>query len=122
MTYKMNGIAVDISLSSEEAILSNIKKGSYDLVLADVNLNQVPSTSFLSEYMYITDELSLAYDKLCEEKDINNIQNLFKEYIQILSEDVSAIGIYAKVGYVVTQKSLLDMSNISYMKIFDMFN
>ena len=122
MTYKMNGIAVDISLSSEEAIVSNIKKGSYDLVLADVNLNQVPSTSFLSEYMYITDELSLAYDKLSKEKDINNIQNLFKEYTQILSEDVSAIGIYAKVGYVVTQKSLLDMSNISYMKIFDMFN
>lgn len=122
MTYKMNGIAVDISLSSEEVIVSNIKKGSYDLVLADVNLNQVPSTSFLSEYMYMTDELTLAYDKLSKEKDINNIQNLFKEYIQILSEDVSAIGIYAKVGYVVTQKSLLDMSNISYMKIFDMFN
>lgn len=93
----------------------------YDLMLADVNLNFNPSITFLTNYMYTTDGILDLYNQMMEEKDILKTQRLLMQYITLLSEEVSCIGIYAKVGFVVTQKSLLNMSNISYMNIFNTF-
>lgn len=113
---------MELAFKAKEEVLASLKSQNYDIVLADVNLNANPSTLFMQDYMYMTEKITNIYNQMLEEKDIIKLQSLLQQYITLLSEEVSAIGIYAKVGYVVVQKSVLDMTDISYMNIFKVFN
>lgn len=105
----------------EQEIITNIANGDYDLVLADVNLDSNPDISFLNKYIYSSQEMDEIYTQMVNETDISNLPNLLCGYMTVLSEEVGCIGIYSKVGFVVTQKSVLNMSDISYMNIFKLF-
>ena len=112
------GIKVNVEKLTESNMESRIKKGTYDLILASVDLNNTPDISFVSSNLFITDNVKQAIE------NINNssIQDLNKNITELrttLSEDVSAIGIYSDVSYLVYSKDIIGIDEISYMNLFE---
>lgn len=112
------GITINLKLLGTSELEKEVKYKNYDLVLADVSLNENPSISFMQEYLSVSDLLT---EKLQDIKDAENVQDTVqnvKSLIQIMSDEVVCIGIHADTTYMVSKKGLDNFSNIKYMKIF----
>ena len=110
------GIKVNIEKLSKEKMEQRINKGNYDMVVASVNLNNVPDISFLNNNMYITQAANQAQDKI-EALDIQQIGKGVNEFKDALSESVATIGIYSDVSYLIYSKEIIGIDNISYMNL-----
>jgi len=111
------GIKVNIERLTESKINTRIKKGTYDLLLASVNLNNNPDIYFVQNNLYITENVKQAILNIDNSavQDLNtNIMNLQNT----LSQDISAIGIYGDVSYLVYSKNIIGLDNVSYMNLF----
>lgn len=111
------GIKVNVEKLTESKLKSRVKNGSYDLILAGVNLNNSPNISFMQDSLYITDNVKSATQRINDSlipdlnSNINKLQNT-------LSQDISAIGIYSDVSYLVYSKEVVGIDEISYMNLF----
>lgn len=115
---EINGIKININKQKDEALYENINNKSYDLILADVFVNNVPNITFIQEYINLNDEINSAIVNLneCSIEDLpKNIANLQS----LLSSEVACIGILARNTSVVYQKNINGFSDIGYMKLFD---
>ena len=112
------GLKVNLKMLSSADLIKQIKLKNYDLVLADVNLNENPDISFISDYINITDESRAKLNDIAASTTIEQtVQNL-KELTNIMSKEVVCIGIHADSTYLVTKKGMESFSNIKYMNIF----
>ncbi len=111
------GIKINVEKLTEAKLQDRIKKGTYDLVLASVNLNNIPDISFVSKNLFMSETTKQLVQK------INNstVQDLGQNITLLqksLSEDVAAIGIYSDVSYLVYSKNIVGIDEINYMNLF----
>ena len=112
------GIKINVESLTENKIKTRLEKGNYDLVLASVDLNNVPDISFIKENLYLTEDIELIMDNI----NGSTIPKLNENIIQLqnmLSDNVSAIGIYSDVSYLIYNKDIVGIQEISYMNLFD---
>lgn len=111
------GIKINVEKLNENTLQSRINKGNYDLVLASVNLNNIPDLSFINKSLFMTENSNQLVQNINNStvEDINNNLRLLQKE---LSENISAIGMYSDVSYLIYSKDIIGMENISYMNIF----
>lgn len=114
---ELNGIKVHINKQKDEALQESINTKNYDIILADVYINNIPDISFIEEYININDEINSAINIVNESsteelpKNIISLQNL-------ISSEVGCIGILARNTSLIYQKNINGFSDIGYMKLF----
>ena len=115
---ELNGIKVNVNKQKDDALQESISSKNYDLILADVYINNIPDISFIEEYVNINDEINSAFNivnnSLAEQlpKNLLSLQNL-------ISNEVACIGILARNTSLIYQKNINGFSDIGYMKLFD---
>lgn len=115
---EINGIKININRQKDAALNEHINNKYYDIILADVYINNVPDIAFIQDYININSEISSAINivnsSTIEElpKNIATLQNL-------LSSEIACIGIMARNTSVVYQKNINGFNDIGYMKLFD---
>ncbi len=115
------GIKINIEQLSQEEILGRINEKKYDLVLADVYINDNPDISYLEEYLNINDITNEAFEKVKNSDSSNIVDNI--TYLQdTLSNEIACIGIMAKNVNVVYQKYITGFDDLGYMKVFNFNN
>lgn len=112
------GIKVNIKTLSSSDISKQIKLGEFDLVLADVNLNENPDISFIKEYISINDSISSKIDELSNSKTAEEIGQCVTSLTNLMSDEVVCVGIHADSTYMVVKKGINVFSNAKYMNIF----
>ncbi|MEG0872704.1 MAG: ABC transporter substrate-binding protein [Clostridia bacterium] len=113
------GIKVNILSLKPEQINQIISSGQgYDIVLADVYVNDYPDINYLRSYVDLNEITNKAFEqvKISNEDNIaQNIQNLQT----VLSSEVACLGIMARNTNVVYQKDIAGFDDIAYMKVFE---
>ena len=110
------GIYIEIEALSKDEVIQKVQNRDYDLVLANIYINDIPDVEFLRDYIDINNETTQAFEQVRNssvEDLTKNIQNL--EYV--LSDEVACIGLYARNINMVYQKYLY-FTDINYMNIF----
>ena len=111
------GIKINIVKLTESKLEDRIEKGNYDLCLASVNLNNTPNISFAEKNLYITEEIELIKNDI----RLSNLENLNANISKLqatLSNEISAIGIYSDVSYVIYSQDIIGLDKVGYMNIF----
>jgi len=111
------GIKANIEKLSKEDMEKRIKKGTYDLVLSTVNLNNKPDISFLYDNLYMTDEVKNNISKI-EQSSLINLTEEIKDVSKSMSNSISCIGIASKTNYVIYSKEIIGVGDISYLNVF----
>lgn len=111
------GIKVNIEKLSDSKIKSRIKSGDYDLLLASVNLNEIPDINFVRDNLIITDDVKVAMDSI-DKATIQELPQKLNELKGIMSDEISAIGIYSDVSYLIYSKNIAYIQDVSYMNLF----
>lgn len=115
-----NGIKVNINAKSGDEFNNSLKKGEYDLVLADVYINNIPDISFIEKYLSIGDIATSAIN-IVKNSTIDELPKNIRSLKEIISNEVVCIGIYATNTNVVCQSNLTGFSNVGYLNIFNKF-
>ena len=113
-----NGIKINVISKIDEELQDMISNKSYDIILADVNINQVPDISFLYEHINISDSMNKAIENV-ENSNFDELSKNITVLQDTVVEEVACIGILAKTSNIVYQKNISGFSNISYMNVFD---
>ena len=110
------GVNIKVEKLSKEELNKRITKGTYDLVLANVNLNNNPNINFITSKLYLTEGVKTALEMI-NASDVINLPNEIKNASNTMSESISVIGIVAKTTYVISNKSLSGLTDISYLNL-----
>ncbi len=117
---EINGIRVDILLCDSGNIENKINEKDYDIVLANIRVDETPDVEYLSKYLNINENINSKFEAI-KNSDTKNIKDNVKSLSDALSLEVACIGIYATNTAVVYQKDIAGFENISYMNIFKIF-
>ncbi len=112
------GVGVKIKLIANTDIEKEIKQKNYDLVLADISLNENPDITFIEEYINVSDKINENITEISNASSISDTIEKVSSLIQSMSDEVVCIGIHADTTYMVSNKGLNKFSNIKYMNIF----
>lgn len=112
-----SGIGIVIKQYKETKLKQVIKNKDYDIALITINVNDVPSVSFINEYLNINEAINTKIKEL-ENSNTNDIKEHIDALRNTLSSEVACIGIYSDVSYFISKKNIEDFSNITYMNIF----
>ncbi len=110
------GVSIVVEKLSKEDVDKRVSKGNYDLILANVNLNNNPDINFITSKLYLSEETKTVLESI-NSSSVLNLSNEIKNASNALSEDISAIGIVAKSTYVIIDKSLTGIDNPTYLNI-----
>ena len=110
------GVNIKVEKLSKEELNKRITKGTYDLVLANVNLNNNPNINFITSKLYPTEGVKTALEMI-NASDVINLPKEIKNVSNAMSESISVIGIVAKTTYVISNKSLSGLTDISYLNL-----
>jgi len=111
------GIEINIEKLTTSKIESRIKKGEYDLLLANINLNNIPDISFIKNNLFIIDNINEAIGDI-NTSTINELNKNIATLQNALSGEVSIIGICSDVSYLIYSKEFVNINNVSYMNLF----
>lgn len=111
------GIKINIVKLTEAKITERIDKGNYDLCLASVHLNNSPDISFVQNNLFVTGDITESLKNI-EESTIENLSGNIVKLKTKLSYDISAIGIYSDVSYMIYSKDIVTIQEIGYMNLF----
>jgi len=111
------GVNITVNKLSEKQISSKKNTAAYDLLLANVYINENPNINYLEDSMNLSGEIT---DKmnLIKSSDVSNIDNNVLSLKTVLSDNISIYGIYSKSSYIVCKKGLEIFKNINYMNLF----
>ena len=115
------GIRMNIVKANEAVVNAKVQSGDYDMVLADVYVNQIPDITFLEKYVDVNDTVHQAIEQV-KNSDADNLPKNIQNLQSIMSEEVACIGIMAKDTNIVYQKYIAGFSDIGYMKVFSDLN
>lgn len=113
-----NGMKLFIKELAGEEFQKTLEAKDYDMVLANISLNEVPNLAFLEDTLKLNDTIASAFsifkNGTIEEvaKNLNSLQNT-------LSNEIACIGIYASNTNVVYQTNVAGFSNITYMNLLN---
>lgn len=115
-----NGIKVNLKILQGNDFNNALNNKEYDLVLANVYINNIPDISFIENYLNVND-IILSNINIVKNSSVEDLSKNINLLMENLSEEVACIGIYAKNTNVVYQTNIAGISNISYMNIFNNF-
>lgn len=111
------GVNVTVNKLSQKQI-ENIKGTSnYDLLLANIYINENPNINYLIGDINLTEEISNKIN-MVKVSDINNLTDNILNLKNALSSDIGIYGIYSKNSYIVCRKDLDIFRSINYMSLF----
>ena len=114
----ISGITINIEQATDLEIQEKVSYGNYDMVLADILVDDYPDISYLQNFLDIDTDTNTA---ILQVKN-SNVQDLPQNILNlqnVLSEEVSCIGIFARNINVVYQKNITGFDNVRYLKIFE---
>lgn len=112
------GIEVEVKLLTSNEVERQIELGNYDLVLADISINESPDISFIEKYVNVSDKINEKIEQIKNTGTIEDTVKVVTELIQALSDEVGCIGIHADSTYMISKKGLNAFSNMKYMNVF----
>lgn len=112
------GLKINVEKINEKQIETRIKNGNYDLILANIDLNNIPDISFVEKNLFITDEVAKAIEQVNNSTILELPKNL-KVLQNCLSQDVSIIGLYSDVSYLIYRGNSITTNDVTYMNLFD---
>ena len=111
------GINLNISKLSEKEINTRISNGNYDMILANVYVNENPDINHLKNNIFLSDEIRKQI-QLLKNDNLENLATNIKNMKTILSDDIGIYGIYSKQTYVIYKKGLDIFKDINYINLF----
>lgn len=114
---EINGIKIHVNLQVDNALQEHIEQKKYDLILADVDINQVPNITFLQEYIDINNEIHSAIE-IVKNSSVEELPQNIQILQNMLSNEIACIGILARNTSVIYQKNINGFDNIGYLKLF----
>lgn len=115
---KSVGIEINIVTMNKNNLEKALSKGEYDLVLANININENPDLSYIEEYININNNTNNAFSNIITYSKTEEIIENVRQLHSVLSNEVVCIGIHADTSYVICKKELNELGEISYMNIF----
>lgn len=115
---EINGIKININRQKDEALQEHINNKNYDIILADVYINNIPDISFIQDYININDEINSAIN-IVNNSSIEDLPKNISTLQNLISNEVACIGILARDTNIIYQKNINGFDNIGYMKLFD---
>lgn len=117
---EQNGIKTNIIALQGQEFENCLKSKNYDLLMAQVYINNVPDITFLEKYLNINSKISSAIN-IVKESSVLDLSKNINSLQEIISNEIACIGIYATNINVVSQIDVSGISDISYMNIFNNF-
>ena len=116
------GVNVNVSVFTENEIDKRKNAGSYDMILANIYVNENPNISYVYNSMPLSEEINNSTTQISND-NLDNISDNIKKLKTAISDNISIYGIYSKDNYVIYKKGLSLFKNINYMNLFsDYFN
>ncbi len=113
------GIKIHINKVKKEDFENNLKDKKYDIILADVYINQYPDIRFLNEYININENTNNAFEAVNNSKSKEELEKNVASLQDVLSSEIACIGILARNSNMVYQKYITGFDYTSYMMIFN---
>lgn len=111
------GIRINIRKAKDNELTEIIDKKLYDIILADVYVNDKPDITYLEQYLNINDKVNSALN-IVKQSNIEDLPKNISTLQDVLSDEIACIGILARNTNVVYQKNINGFENINYMKVF----
>lgn len=111
------GIRINIKKAKDAKLTELIKNKSYDIILADVYVNDKPDITYLEEYININDKVNSALN-IVKQSSIEDLPKNIATLQDVISDEIACIGILARNTNVVYQKNINGFEDINYMKVF----
>ena len=111
------GIRINIKKAKDNQLTELIKNKSYDIILADVYVNDKPDITYLEEYININDKVNSALN-IVKQNSIEDLPKNIATLQDVISDEIACIGILARNTNVVYQKNINGFEDINYMKVF----
>ncbi len=118
---KSNGITLNIISLDKNAITQRVNSGDYDLVLADVYINDIPDIAMLYSYININDNVNSKIEKINSVTTTDELQKAVDDLQVTISNEIACIGIMARNTNIVYQKNIIGFDNTMYMNLFKDF-
>ncbi len=116
-----NSIKLELQLLSQDEINEKIKNKEYDLVIANVNMNENPDITYIKEYININNNIKYAMDDVENNTDVELLNEKIANLQNVLSEEIACIGICAYDTDVIYQKYIVGFDDLKYLNIFNKF-
>lgn len=114
---ELNGIRINIEKLDSTQIKEKIDKKEFDIILADLIMDETPDISYIKEYINVSESVDKQLKQI-DNSDIFSISENINSLLNILSQEVSCIGIYATNTSIIYQKNITGFDGISYMNVF----
>lgn len=85
------GIKINVNILNEKDFNENLQNKNYDIVLADIFVNQYPDVDYLKEYININEETNLAFSKVYESTTSEELAQNINLLEETLSSEVACI-------------------------------
>ncbi len=115
---EINGIKININRQKDDALQEHINNKNYDIILADVYINNIPDISFIQDYININDEINSAIN-IVNNSSIEELSKNISALQNIISSEVACFGILARDTNIIYQKNINGFDDIGYMKLFN---
>ncbi len=114
------GIGVNIVSLNQNEVIDRVNSGEYDLVLADVYINDSPDINMLYNYLNINDNINSKIERI-KSSNVIDLEKSIQDLQTTISNEIACIGIMAKNTNIVYQKNIVGFDNTNYMKLFNNF-
>lgn len=118
---KTNGIVINVISVDKATVESRVSSNNYDLVLADIYINDNPDISMIYNYINLNDNINNKIEKINSSTSSDDLQKAVDDFKITISDEIACIGIMAKNTNVVYQKNIVGFDNTMYMKLFNDF-
>lgn len=112
------GIKINVNILKEKEFNEKMQNKDYDIIIADVFVNQYPDIEFLKEYVNINDVTNNAFSKVYESNSVEELTSSISSLEETLSSEVACIGILARNSNLVYQKYISGFEYTNYLKLF----
>lgn len=115
---EQNGIKIQINALNENELKSKIDNKDYDIVLANVSINQIPDINFIKSYLNINENVASAIN-IVDNSSIDDLPSNISNLMEVISNQVCCIGICARNTNLVYQSYISGfLDDIGYMKLY----
>lgn len=112
------GIKINVNILKEKEFNDKMENKDYDIIIADVFVNQYPDIEFLKEYVNINDVTNNAFSKVYESNSVKELTSSINSLEETLSSEVACIGILARNSNLIYQKYISGFEYTNYLKLF----
>ena len=112
------GMRINIKEVPGSSIPSVISSGAYDIVLANLEITEIPDITFINSYVNINDTINDSLLKI-ENSSVKNMPNEIRRNRNLLNEEMSAIGVVSETVTLIAKKNINGFNKVNYLNIFN---